>query len=128
MKPANQAEELTGVVTDDTVGHDEIEAILRGRHHDPHAVLGVHEGPAGTIIRALRPLAWSVSVVLADGTRYRMRHVHEGVFSVTLPPSQRAAACAAITRSRCATGPMNPSLPPTTHTGTCPCWARSICT
>ncbi len=85
MNPANQTEELTGVVADDPVGHDEIEVILGGRHHDPHSVLGSHQGPSGTTIRALRPLAWSVSVVLADGTRYRMRHVHEGVFTVTLP-------------------------------------------
>ncbi|HET9899195.1 MAG TPA: 1,4-alpha-glucan branching protein GlgB [Streptosporangiaceae bacterium] len=80
-----KAEELAGIAADDPVSHDEITAILAGRHHDPHAVLGVHQGRSGTIVRVLRPLAWSVSLVLADGARYRMGHVHEGVFSVTLP-------------------------------------------
>ena len=57
-----------------------IEAIVAGQHHDPHSVLGVHRGPDGTvIIRALRPLATSVTAVLADGTRIPMRHVHNGV-------------------------------------------------
>jgi 1,4-alpha-glucan branching enzyme len=69
----------------DPISHEEIDLILAGQHHDPHAVLGAHLGPRGTVIRALRPLAWSVDVVLPDGSRYPMGHVHEGVFSVTVP-------------------------------------------
>jgi 1,4-alpha-glucan branching enzyme len=38
-------------------------------------------------IRALRPLAESVTVVLPDGTRAPMSHLHEGVFSVSVPGS-----------------------------------------
>ncbi|MFL6053429.1 MAG: 1,4-alpha-glucan branching protein GlgB [Actinoallomurus sp.] len=37
-------------------------------------------------MRALRPLASRVEVVLPGGTRHPMRHVHAGVFAVTLPP------------------------------------------
>ena len=48
-------------------------------------MLGAHPGPHGTVIRALRPLAWSVAVVMPDGTRFAMGHVHEGVFSVPVP-------------------------------------------
>ena len=48
-------------------------------------MLGAHPGPDGVIVRALRPLAKSVAVVLPDGTRFPMEHVHEGVFAVTLP-------------------------------------------
>jgi 1,4-alpha-glucan branching enzyme len=69
----------------DPVSPDEIIAILAGQHYDPHAVLGVHPGPDGPIVRALRPLARAVAVLLPDGTRYPMRHLHEGIFSVTLP-------------------------------------------
>src|SRR6266853_5648053 len=69
----------------DPISHEEIDRILSGQHHDPHAVLGAHPGPQGTIIRALRPLASSVDIVLPDGSRYPMGHVHEGVFSVTVP-------------------------------------------
>src|SRR5260370_4609269 len=67
------------------VSHDEIDVILAGRHHDPHAVLGAHPEPGGAVIRALRPLARSISVVGNDGTRYPMRHVHQGVVSAIVP-------------------------------------------
>ena len=69
----------------DPVSHEEIDAILDGEHHDPHAVLGAHPSPHGTVIRTLRPLASSADVVLPDGTRLPMSHVHQGVFSVTVP-------------------------------------------
>jgi 1,4-alpha-glucan branching enzyme len=68
------------------VTNDEIDRLISGDHHDPHSVLGAHPGRDGVTIRALRPLASSVEVVLPDGTRQPMRHVHEGVFAVTLPP------------------------------------------
>jgi 1,4-alpha-glucan branching enzyme len=69
----------------DPVSHEEISRIVAGHHHDPHAVLGAHPAPDGVVIRALRPLAGTVSVVLGDGQRFPMEHVHEGVFSATLP-------------------------------------------
>ncbi len=72
----------------DPVSHDEIGRIVAGVHHDPHSVLGAHPGPGGVIIRALRPLAASVTAVLPDGRRFAMSHVHQGVFSVTLPVSE----------------------------------------
>ncbi len=73
------------VAVTDPIGRDEIDRIAAGQHHDPHSVLGAHPGPNGTVIRALRPLASSVAAVLPDGTRYPMRHLHEGMFSVTVP-------------------------------------------
>ncbi|MGH3262060.1 MAG: GlgB N-terminal domain-containing protein, partial [Trebonia sp.] len=76
----------------------EIERLVAGQHHDPHSVLGAHAVPrtdpeAGTgpeagdcvAIRALRPLATSVTAVLADGSRHPMAHQHLGVFEVMLP-------------------------------------------
>ena len=74
----------------DHVSLGEIERIVAGHHHDPHSVLGAHPGPRGVIIRALRPLAGSVTVVLPDGGRYPMAHRHQGVFEVTLPEAQRS--------------------------------------
>src|SRR6266702_7545546 len=74
----------------------EIERIVAGQHHDPHSVLGAHPGPDGVIIRALRPLATSVTAVLDDGRRLPMEHVHQGIFAVTVPdekvPGYRIAA------------------------------------
>jgi 1,4-alpha-glucan branching enzyme len=63
----------------------EIERIVSGTHHDPHSILGAHPGPDGFVIRTLRPFAASVAVVLADGRRFPMEHVHLGVFAAVLP-------------------------------------------
>src|SRR6266480_6504963 len=63
----------------------EIDAIVAGASHDPHAVLGAHPGPDGVTVRALRPLAQTVTIVLPDGRRFPASHVHEGVFAATLP-------------------------------------------
>jgi 1,4-alpha-glucan branching enzyme len=65
----------------------EINDIVAGVHHNPHGVLGVHPGPGGVTVRALRPLASEVTVLLPDGRRVPMSHLHEGVFTVTLPGS-----------------------------------------
>ena len=96
-------------------------------------MLGAHPGPDGVIIRALRPLAKSVTAVLDDGRRLPMTHVHQGVFAVTVPdekvPGYRIATVyatdagpgrfrAGSAARRCAT----------TRTGTCPSWASSTCT
>ena len=65
---------------------DEIDRIVTGQHYDPHLVLGAHPGPDGIIVRALRPLASTVTVILSGGRRFPMRHVHAGVFEAILPP------------------------------------------
>ncbi len=75
----------------ETISLGEIERLVAGQHHDPHSVLGAHpvpgEGPVveGTMIRALRPLATSVTAVLPDGSRHPMTHRHLGVFEVMVP-------------------------------------------
>jgi 1,4-alpha-glucan branching enzyme len=73
------------------VTHDEIDRLIGGDHHDPHGVLGAHPDRDGVTIRALRPLAAKVEVVLADGERKPMRHVHQGVFTTTLTPDSPLA-------------------------------------
>jgi 1,4-alpha-glucan branching enzyme len=94
MSPQQHQSHIDAVA--DPVSHAEIDQILAGHHHDPHSVLGAHSIPlpdAGaeaepqhaTVIRALRPLAWSAAAILPDGTRCPMRHVHQGVFSVVVP-------------------------------------------
>jgi 1,4-alpha-glucan branching enzyme len=69
----------------DQISRAEIDALVNGHHHDPHGVLGGHPGPDGIMIRALRPLAETVTVVLPGGSRVPMTHVHQGVFSATVP-------------------------------------------
>jgi len=45
-----------------------IEALLDGTHSDPFSLLGVHEGPAGTLLRAILPGAEEVEAFALDGT------------------------------------------------------------
>ncbi len=70
---------------DNEISLGEIDRVVAGQHHDPHSVLGAHPGPDGITVRALRPLAKSVTLVLDDGRRVPMTHLHQGVFAVTLP-------------------------------------------
>ncbi|MGW3958078.1 GlgB N-terminal domain-containing protein, partial [Streptomyces sp. NPDC004752] len=60
------------------------ERLLAGAHHDPHALLGAHPVPGGTLFRALRPFARAVSV-LVDGARSGLVSEGEGLFSAVLP-------------------------------------------
>ena len=64
----------------------EIDRIVDGWHHDPHAILGPHEVDDGTLIRVLRPKADEVWVVTA-GDRIPMLHIHRGVWVARLPGS-----------------------------------------
>jgi 1,4-alpha-glucan branching enzyme len=67
------------------VDRSELDRIVDGTHHDPHAVLGPHPGKDGVTIRVLRPMAEAVVVVLDDGSRVPLRHEHRGVWAGVLP-------------------------------------------
>ncbi|OXY89172.1 1,4-alpha-glucan branching enzyme [Streptomyces diastatochromogenes] len=58
--------------------------LLGGAHHDPHALLGAHPVPGGTLFRALRPNAHAVSVVV-DGTHHGLVSEGGGLFAAVLP-------------------------------------------
>ncbi|WP_330455883.1 1,4-alpha-glucan branching enzyme [Streptomyces sp. NBC_00820] len=61
--------------------------LLGGAHHDPHALLGAHPVPGGTLFRALRPNARTVSV-LVDGMRNSLVPQGDGLFAAVLPYAQ----------------------------------------
>jgi len=64
-------------MTPQTTG--EFDAVVRREHGDPHSVLGPHAAPDGVVIRALRPAAESITVVLdRDGETIPLRQVHPG--------------------------------------------------
>ena len=73
-------------MTTPTIAPDELDRLIAGSHHDPHAVLGAHPGPtkASTVVRTLRPDAHSAAVVV-DGTSTAMTRIHDGgVFEAQL--------------------------------------------
>lgn len=63
--------------------HD-LTLLAQGTHHDPHSVLGAHARPDGTVVRALRPGAESVSVRIGGHDR-PLHPVGHDVFSALLP-------------------------------------------
>jgi 1,4-alpha-glucan branching enzyme len=65
-------------------GGPDLEQLLAGEHHDPHAVLGAHEYGDHTVIRAYRPHAVDV-VALVGSDRFPLQHVAGGLFAVALP-------------------------------------------
>ncbi|MER8115108.1 1,4-alpha-glucan branching enzyme [Streptomyces sp. NPDC094031] len=62
----------------------ERDRLLAGAHHDPHALLGAHPVPGGTLFRALRPNARAVSV-LVDGMANPLVSEGGGLFAAVLP-------------------------------------------
>ena len=73
----------------------EFEAIVQRAHSDPHSVLGAHKKRGGAVVRAIRPAAESVSVVLPDGAVTELQEVHPGglfegtIEGATVPLSYR---------------------------------------
>ncbi|HEX7276623.1 MAG TPA: hypothetical protein VF244_04550, partial [Acidimicrobiales bacterium] len=77
-------------VSDPVADHvaGEIQALVSGRHTNPHQVLGLH----GDLVRAWRPDAKAVAVVLADGTRVEAERIHPaGLFEAVVPTPAAAS-------------------------------------
>ncbi|WAL64545.1 1,4-alpha-glucan branching protein GlgB [Amycolatopsis cynarae] len=62
----------------------DIDRLLAGAHHDPHAVLGVHTAGDSLVLRALRPGAHSVTVRTEHG-KVDLDRVVDGLFAGRLP-------------------------------------------
>ena len=63
------------------IGEYERDRVSNGSHHNPHATLGVHPvDGGGWAIRALRPMAKSVSVVLKSGKEVSLTHIWNGIW------------------------------------------------
>ncbi|MDQ1555251.1 MAG: 1,4-alpha-glucan branching enzyme, partial [Actinomycetota bacterium] len=62
-----------------------VAALVGGHHPQPHATLGQHEIGEGWVIRAVRPLAWTVTAVRADGTRIKLNHLADGLWQGYAP-------------------------------------------
>jgi 1,4-alpha-glucan branching enzyme len=62
---------------------DWIERLVAGSHHDPHSVLGVHPDGTGAVVRAYRPGAKAVAVLVGE-QRFEMTELADGVFTAEL--------------------------------------------
>ncbi|MBJ6765617.1 1,4-alpha-glucan branching protein GlgB [Myxococcaceae bacterium JPH2] len=63
----------------------ELNRVVELRHPEPHAVLGLHADGSGAIIRAFRPEAVAVQVILPEsGERIAMTHRRGGIFEARL--------------------------------------------
>ena len=60
------------------VAMNELDALIRREHHNPHAILGAHPADDGVAIRALRPAARAVTAHLDDGTAVELEQIHAG--------------------------------------------------
>ena len=60
---------------------EEFARLSRGEHHDPHAILGAHHAPGGTVIRAFHPDATGAELVAPNGGTQPMERVNEGLWA-----------------------------------------------
>ena len=67
------------------VSDHDLDLLKGGAHPLPHDVLGAHPHDGGVTVRSLHPLADSVHVVTADGTRTPLQHERHGVWVGVLP-------------------------------------------
>jgi len=67
----------------------ERDALVAGRHSDPHHVLGAHPatrgGRAGAVLRAFHPEAKSATCILPDGERVALEPIARGLWEAFLP-------------------------------------------
>ena len=62
----------------------DLDRLVNGEHHDPHAILGPHQYEGAVTVRVLRPMATAVSVCVGEDC-YPMAHEHRGIWVVALP-------------------------------------------
>jgi len=80
-KPAQPA-----ILTAPTVARAELNAFLRLKHGDPHAILGAHHFNGGVVIRAFRPDAEKIEVLSGRKQPLPMTMTHPaGLFEILLP-------------------------------------------
>ncbi|MCV0403118.1 MAG: 1,4-alpha-glucan branching protein GlgB [Chloroflexi bacterium] len=72
---------VTDMTTATAPPHDEIARLARGEHHDPHAILGAHPAPGGTVVRAFHPDASGAELVAPNGGRAPMEPLGDGMWA-----------------------------------------------
>ena len=79
-RPTNELQQPESVDT------HELRLLVSQRHADPHRILGAHPTPQGIIIRAFRPEAESVAVLVGRKRPQALQKIHpSGLFELLLP-------------------------------------------
>jgi 1,4-alpha-glucan branching enzyme len=82
----------------------DLERLLQCRHHDPHSLLGVHEGPKGALMRCLRPDALEVTVSVLGGKPLALARTDaRGLWEGAIPGAKPGPGL--VVRARYASGP-----------------------
>lgn len=71
----------------DPVSVLDLDRLVDGWHHDPHAILGAHPHDGAVTVRVLRPGATAVALVTPDA-RIVMEHEHRGVWLAVVPAAE----------------------------------------
>ncbi|HLJ02313.1 MAG TPA: 1,4-alpha-glucan branching enzyme, partial [Solirubrobacteraceae bacterium] len=61
-----------------TVATQELDLLVRREHASPHSVLGAHPTPDGVIVRAYRPAASEIRVLLEGDESLELEQIHAG--------------------------------------------------
>jgi 1,4-alpha-glucan branching enzyme len=61
-----------------TVATSELDALVRREHSNPHGVLGAHPSSGGVVVRALRPAASAVTVLIDGKPAAELQQIHPG--------------------------------------------------
>ena len=67
-----------------------IASIVAGSHPRPHDTLGQHAFENGFVVRAVRPLAETVTALRTDGSRVELAHLADGLWQAFLPGAGQA--------------------------------------
>jgi len=68
----------------------DLAAVVNGEHYDPHRVLGFHRSEDGCVVRALRPSAEAVRVLIQGCPPVALRAVGDGLFAGIVPDEAAA--------------------------------------
>lgn len=70
---------------------EEIDRLLALEHADPHSILGAHTVEGGVVVRAFRPNADKITLIVEGRERIEMALRHEaGIFEVLVPGRREA--------------------------------------
>jgi 1,4-alpha-glucan branching enzyme len=89
-KKASRKDPKVPVISIPELHPDHVAALIEGRHPRPHDALGQHQTDDGFVIRAVRPLARTVTAVRADGSRVPLTHASSGLWHGIAPGAGQA--------------------------------------